>query len=284
MIIDSHCHAWATWPYQPPAPDPETRGRAEQLLFEMDQNGVERALVVCAQIDHNPDNNKYVAAARRRHPERLLQVADVDSRWSSTYHTAGADARLRAVAERWPLAGFTHYLRADDDASWLLSEEGLRFLTVAAERGLLASIHCHPHQQAALRGVAARFPQMPILLHHLGHPQVHEAGELAEILASAKLPNICVKISGFYYATAGAQWDFPHRDVHEIVRAIYEHFGPRRMCWGSDYPVVGQFMTYRQALEAVRTHCDFIAPADLEWVLGGTLEAVLAALPSDLQK
>ena len=84
MIIDSHCHAWATWPYQPPAPDPETRGRAEQLLFEMDQNGVERALVVCAQIDHNPDNNKYVAAARRRHPERLLQVADVDSRWSST--------------------------------------------------------------------------------------------------------------------------------------------------------------------------------------------------------
>ena len=40
MIVDAHCHAWATWPYQPPVPDPESRGRIEQLLFEMDQNGV----------------------------------------------------------------------------------------------------------------------------------------------------------------------------------------------------------------------------------------------------
>ena len=54
MIIDSHCHAWATWPYKPPVPDPESRGRVEQLLHEMDVNGVDQAVIVCAQIDHNP--------------------------------------------------------------------------------------------------------------------------------------------------------------------------------------------------------------------------------------
>ena len=37
-IIDSHCHAWAYWPYQPPVPDPESRGVVAQLLHEMDQN------------------------------------------------------------------------------------------------------------------------------------------------------------------------------------------------------------------------------------------------------
>ena len=61
MIIDSHCHAWAYWPYDPPVPDPDRRGQADQLLFEMDVNGVDQALVVCAQIRHNPHNNAYVA-------------------------------------------------------------------------------------------------------------------------------------------------------------------------------------------------------------------------------
>jgi L-fuconolactonase len=276
MIIDSHCHAWSIWPYQPAVPDPETRGSVEQLLFEMDQNGVDRALVVCAQIDHNPDNNAYVADACGKYAGRLLQIADVDSMWSSTYHKPGAADRLRHAAECWPLTGFTHYLHAEDDGSWLASEEGLRFLGTAAEHELIASIHCHPHQQRALRIAAEHFPQMPFLIHHLGHPRVSSPEGLAEILASAKAPNLFVKISGFYYATGGGKWDFPYRDTHDTVRAIYEHFGARRICWGSDYPVVRQFMTYRQALEAVRTCCHFMTADEIAWVLGRTLNTLLA--------
>src|SRR5688572_10016939 len=98
MIIDSHCHAWRCWPYQPPVPDPETRGRIEQLIFEMDQNGVDRAVLVCARIDHNPDNNDYVAEHVRAHPDRLHQFADVDCSWWPTYHTPGAAARLAEAA------------------------------------------------------------------------------------------------------------------------------------------------------------------------------------------
>src|SRR5215216_491670 len=44
MIVDSHCHAWRTWPYQPPVPGPTSRGTVEQLLWEMDQHGVLRVL------------------------------------------------------------------------------------------------------------------------------------------------------------------------------------------------------------------------------------------------
>lgn len=84
MIVDSHCHAWDYWPYEPAVPDPGERGRIEQLLNEMDLNGVDQAFVVCAQIDHNPENNAYVAAQVALHPTRLHQVADVDCSWSPT--------------------------------------------------------------------------------------------------------------------------------------------------------------------------------------------------------
>lgn len=76
-ILDSHCHAWRTWPYAQ-APDAESRATVELLLYEMDAHWVEQALVVCAAIDENPDNMEYVAAARDRSPDRILLVADLD--------------------------------------------------------------------------------------------------------------------------------------------------------------------------------------------------------------
>ena len=277
MIIDSHCHAWTYWPYQPPVPDPEQRGRVEQLLYEMDRNGVEQALIVCAQIDHNPDNNAYIGQMVAQYPARLHQVADVDCSWSATYHQPGAADRLRQAAERWRLKGFTHYLKGDDDGAWLYSAEGLAFFEVAREKRLIASIACRPGQQAAIRQVAERFPTVPILCHHLAGTKAHEPpphSDLQEVLASAKLHNIYIKLSGFAYCSRRS-WDYPYPEAGWLVRTLYEHFGPYRMCWGSDYPVVRRYMTYRQALEAFRTHCAFVPPADQAWILGKTLHGLL---------
>jgi predicted TIM-barrel fold metal-dependent hydrolase len=278
VIIDSHCHAWAHWPYEPPVPDAESRGRIEQLLHEMEANGVNKAVVICAQIAHNPDNNAYVAGEAESCPSRLYPFADVDSHWSPTYRQPGAAERLRQIADRWPIAGFTHYLSDDEDGSWLYSDEGMAFFQVAESQGLIASIACRPHHQPAIRQVAERHPSVPILIHHLGLVPGSEGPPhtaLKQVLASARCPNIHIKLSGFAYA-AQTKWDYPYSDAQWVVRAEYEHYGPYRMCWGSDYPVVRRFMTYRQALEAFRAHCTFVPAADKEWILGKTLDKLLA--------
>jgi predicted TIM-barrel fold metal-dependent hydrolase len=277
MIIDSHCHAWTYWPYDPPVPDPESRGRVEQLLNEMDLNGIDKAVIICAQIDHNPDNNAYIAGVAAQYADRIYQFPDVDCSWSQTYHTPGAAERLRAVAERWPIKGFTHYLKQEDDG-WLVSDEGTAFFKVAADHGLIASIAGSPHHEPAIRRVAERFPSLPILRHHLAgvkaaEPPPHEG--LKQVLASARLPNIYIKLSGFAYCTS-VKWDYPYSDTHWVVRTLYEHYGPYRMCWGSDYPVVRFYMTYKQALEAFRTHCTFVPEGDKAWILGKTLDGLLA--------
>ncbi len=97
---------------------------------------------------------------------------------------------------------------------------------------------------------------------------------LQELLKCAALPNMFVKVSGFAYA-ATVKWDFPYSETLWLVRVLYEHFGPHRLCWGSDYPVVRQFMTYRHALEALRTHCTFIPKDDMDWILGRSLARLL---------
>jgi predicted TIM-barrel fold metal-dependent hydrolase len=278
MIIDSHCHAWERWPYQPPAPDFHGKGRFEQLLNEMDANGVDQAFLVCAGIEHNPRNNDYIAGMARLYRGRIRQVADVDCSWSETYHAPGAADRLRQAAERWPLAAFTHYVKNEDDGSWFYSEEGLAFFAAAASLGLIASIACAPHQHAALHRVAERLPQLPILIHHLGHPGVGNAERLAQVLASARFPSIGVKVSGFYYSTQQPFWDFPFADsIKEVVGPLYDAFGPRRLYWGSDYPVCLRNMTYPQAIECFRSHCDFIPEADKALILGENLHRLVSS-------
>jgi predicted TIM-barrel fold metal-dependent hydrolase len=240
----------------------------------MDRCGVDRAVLVCARIDHNPGNNDYVASCVQRTPDRLVQFADVDCSWMPEYHTPGAAARLREAAERYRLKGYTHYLKSD--TGWFESEEGLAFFQTTADLGLIASLALGPEWQPALRRLAGRFPTVPFLCHHLAGAKAGAEGEagVREIVASAAVPNIYLKLSGFHYATKVA-WEYPYPDAREVVRRLYEAFGPERLCWGSDYPVVRFSMTYRQALEAFRTHCDFVPRAEQEQILGGNLERLL---------
>ena len=62
-----------------------------------------------------------------------------------------------------------------------------------------------------------------------------------------------------------------------MLSRIFDAYGPGRLCWGSDFPASKRFCTFRQSLEAVRTHCGFFTPEDLHLVLGETLRGVLGA-------
>jgi len=279
VIVDSHCHAWRTWPYQPPVPDPTSRPAVEQLVFEMDQCGVDKAVLVAARIDYNPDDNDYALYCVRRFPDRLFMFADVDCMWTPTYHTPGAAARLADSVRAYQLRGFTHYVDADDNGDWFFSDDGQAFLRTAAELNQIVSIHLPVALQPVLRRLAQRFNSTPFVCHHMGYPVTLEGPDgaaLRSILESAALPNIHIKLSGFHYA-APVGWEYPHAESHYIVRALYDAYGPERLHWGSDYPVVRWAMTYRQALEVIRTHAaDVIPPDAMDRVLGSSLYDLLA--------
>ncbi len=283
-LLDSHTHAWAHWPYAPSVPDPSSRGNVEQLLFELDTHSVEQALVVCAAIDHNPHNLDYVAAACAAQPERLHMVADLDCSWSATYHRPGAPDRLRALAERYPLVGFAHYL-ADENDGWLRTAEADNVFTLASEQKLLVSLGGGPAWQADLRELARRHPDVPVLCHVLGGVRGGDGTDSEtsrEVLASAAVENIYLKVAGLHYCSARG-FDYPWRDVLVILERLVEVYGPARLCWGSDFPAGTRYCTFRQALEAIRFHCPFLDEQARALILGETLRGLLsrAACPVD---
>jgi predicted TIM-barrel fold metal-dependent hydrolase len=273
-LLDSHCHTWRRWPYSPPVPDEGSRGAVEQLLYEMGTNGVEQAAVVCATIGDNPDNLDYVAHAREQYPGRLHVLADIDCRWQATYHAPGSVDRLRAAAERYPLAGFAHYLGETNDG-WLLSDEADGLFRFAAEQRLIVSLAAPPVWQPDLRALAVKNPSVPVLCHTLGGVRAGDGSGLAEVLASAAVPSIFIKVAGLHYVSERA-WDFPWPDAVALLARIFDAYGPGRLCWGSDFAASKPYTTFRQSLEVVRAHCRFFTAADLRLVLGETLRGVLA--------
>jgi L-fuconolactonase len=275
-ILDSHCHAWRRWPYTPPVPDEDSRGTIDQLIYEMDANGVERALVVCAAIDKNPDNVDYVALARDRFPDRIHLVADLDCTWSTTYHQPGSADRLRALDDRYALTGFAHYTGEDNDG-WLLSADADALFAAASERRLIVSLGAGPAWHADLRTIARRHPDVPIICQTLGGVDAAagvDSPGLRDVLASADVPNISIKAAGFHYSSSRG-WDHPWPDAVAVLARLFDAYGPGRLCWGSDFPASTRYCTFRQSLEVVREHCPFFGDDDLSLVLGGTLQQLL---------
>jgi L-fuconolactonase len=276
LILDSHCHAWERWPYEPQVPDPDSRARVEQLLYEMDRAGVEKAVLICARIGDNPGNVDYAFEAAVRHEGRLVAFPDIDCRWSADYRAPGAAARLEAALARWPMVGFTHYLDDADDGQWLNGKEGRAFFALADAHRQIVSISAWPHQVPAIAEMAARHPAMPILIHHrvfLGPRTVHIPQSLRLVLAAADRPNIFIKLSGMGNA-AGPDDEFPYPRMAWVGDALYREFGATRMLWGSDYPVSRRHMTYAQTLAMLTRHGP-MTPEELPAVLGGTMARLL---------
>lgn len=278
MIFDAHTHVWETWPYDPPEPDPNSRAHAEQLLYEMDGAGVERAIVICARIGENPHNVDYAFEAAMRHSGRLVVFPDLECRWSAEYRTPGARHRLAQALARWDFTGFTVYLDEAEDGERLTGEESDAFFALASERRLLLSLSVVPHQMPAVIALAGRFPNLTILLHHFGFVGPRTAATtpngLELVLAAARCPNVHIKFSGMGNVAAPEQ-EYPYPELRHIPAQLTAAFGTRRMLWGSDYPVSRRHMTYRQTLSQV-SGSGLFSGDEHDLVLGGNLARLLA--------
>jgi len=276
MILDGHCHVWERWPYEPAPPDVASRSRAEQLLFEMDAAGVERAAIICAAIGENPRNVDYAFECATRRPGRFVVFPDVDCRWSRDYHAPGAARRLAKALERWRFEGFTHYLSEQESGDWLVSEEGREFFALAATHRLIVSLSALPHQMPNVIALAGLIPTTPIICHHfafLGPRSAATPDSMGLVLGAAAAPNVFIKYSGAGNVAA-PDHEFPYRELQSDFDRLADAFGAPRMIWGSDYPVSRRHMTYKQTLSHLVRHGPFRGPS-LEAVLSGNLTMLL---------
>jgi predicted TIM-barrel fold metal-dependent hydrolase len=266
-IVDSHLHVWRAAAGPTPGLQtivpPQTDVPIDLAAETMDEHGIARAVLV--QPVFPGENNTYVAECARSAPERFAAVCVVDPR------RAGAEDRL----EHWVRQGCRGLrLRPRIGGEQeVFGDPSTYSLWQAAERlGAVVSLLAGVEHASQIGNLAERFPRVPIVIDHLGHPDPREgaAGKgFRALLSLARHTNVHVKLSGFYHFSRER---FPFADCAELVRAAYEHFGGQRLLWGSDFPHVLLACGYARSRRVVEEALERVSVADRQRVMGGNAE------------
>jgi L-fuconolactonase len=148
-------------------------------------------------------------------------------------------------------------------------------LNAIAAEGLVFDALILSHQIGVIEQLAERHPDLSIVLDHGAKPKPGDADAMAAWrLAMAKLaaqPNLCCKLSGLLTELPpGASPDA----VLQAIAALFDLFGPERLLWGSDWPVLtlaGNYQDwFRLARDAVAARQHQAVPA----IFGGNAKRI----------
>lgn len=233
--IDSHMHVWrlARGDYDWMTPDLGAIYRD----FEIDDAWpAARAAGVSSVI-------LVQAAATAAETDYLLSLAEADARVAGVvgwvdFEAAGAVAEIARRAADPRMLGLRPMIADLPDPEWILRPAFSPLLEAMAGHGLVFDGHARADLIPVMTRLADRHPALQIVLNHGGKPQI-ATGNLAtwraDLAALAQRPNVACKLSGLL-TEAGVRTS--DDALGEIAAHIRDCFGPSRVMWGSDWPVL----------------------------------------------
>ena len=185
------------------------------------------------------------------------------------FDPADGEVRIDALAAHKLLVGLRPMVQDIPDDDWLLRPALTPLLAAMARNGLVFDALVLPHHLPRLLRVVDDHPELQFVLDHCAKPRL-ATGELAiwqgDIASLAERPNIVCKLSGLA-TEAAADWQIA--DLRKAVDHVAACFGPRRLLWGSDWPVVNLAGGYEKWFAAAETLLAGLSPDEKAAIFGG---------------
>jgi L-fuconolactonase len=193
------------------------------------------------------------AAPTEAETEYLLALADEAPRVAGVVGWVDlAEARSALTLERWarhPLfRGVRPMLQDLPDPDWLDHAPHPAVLERLLALELRFDALVKPPQLPALLRFVERHPELPVIVDHAAKPPLAQRWDSAALAAwrrgladVARHPQVSCKLSGLLTEATPAQCR-NHRMRVDLLRPVWDHllenFGPQRLMWGSDWPVL----------------------------------------------
>ena len=278
MIIDSHCHMFGRgWIHQDwllglfgagAALMGKTDGAhldardlmaqvmplledttGEKLVLSMDAAGIDKTCIFALDFELATGNpgvsierqNSIVAEAAKRFPERLIAFFSIDPRRPNGLEM------FQKAAEEWGMRGLklhpTSGYYPSDRVCYPYYEKCLEygFPVVFHGGGQPAPLKARFAQPIYVDDVAADFPNLSIIIAHVGSPNWEEALGIARMK-----PNVHFDFSAWQINFASSPWEF-----YRMLRSVIDGIGPWRVFFGTDGPFVNVAMPSDQWVKAI---------------------------------
>lgn len=251
----------------------------EKLVAVMDAAGVDKTCIFAADFGLSTgepqvlieEQNRLIAKAARRFPDRLIPFFAIDPR-----RPEALDLFRRGV-EDWGMRGLKLHTTAGyypyDPVAYPFYQKCLEYgIPVLFHTGsICAPMKSRFAQPIYLDDVAADFPDLPIIMAHVAQ----EMREEALIVARMK--------TNIYFDISGWQASFVSRPgaFYSMLRTVLDEVGPWRVFFGSDGPFLDLTCPLDRWVKALTepdlSSCPDIsfAPEEIETIMGKAFARLL---------
>jgi len=257
-ILDAHQHFWRYKPEQDSWITAEMSVLRRDYLPadlapELKRNGVSACISVQAAQSECETEFLLEQAAANDFVAGVVGWADLCA--------PDIEQKLAGWADRDQLCGFRHIVQGESDVNFLLRKDFQRGIDTLTLRGLTYDILVFPHQLGAVLEFVRRHPEQPFVIDHLAKPYIADGfidGWEVLMRAIGECENVYCKISGM---VTEAQWEnWRYGDFEPYLGVVLESFGPKRLMFGSDWPVCRLAATYEEVLRIAKDFAAQLGP------------------------
>ena len=268
-MIDAHHHLWKYSTAEYGWISPEMRVIKRDFLPEdleelMHYFGIEGTVAV--QARQTIEETEWLLGLAAQHPLIRGVVG-----WAPLTDGAGVKKHLEKFAANKRLRGIRHVIQDEADPRYILRRDfndgvrelrafGLRYDILIFERHLPAAIE-----------FVDRHPNQTFILDHVAKPRIKDKvmtpwdRNMREL---AKRQNVYCKLSGMVTEADPERWT--PEGLQPYIDVALAAFGPRRLMYGSDWPVMLLAGDYARWFGTVQNAIGRLSKAEQERIMGGT--------------
>ena len=266
MRIDGHQHFWTTQrdDYGWLTPDLELLYRdfvPEDLQPLLDQAGVDHTVLV--QAAATTDETRYLLGIAEHHS----MIAGVVG-WVDMDSPTEAIEALDEFVLHPKFVGIRPMIQEIEDPAWIDRPELGIVLDALVEKNVCFDALVRSVHLPFLLNCLSRYPSLRVVIDHGAKPNI-AGGEWqpwADSIATiADQTSAYCKISGLVTEASDTQ---TYDDVMPYLDHLLSTFGPKRLIWGSDWPVLNLAGDYKGWHDASTARLDALSEQDRDNILG----------------
>jgi L-fuconolactonase len=268
-MIDSHHHLWKYSAAEYGWIDPrDTVIRRDFLPAQLEELmhhfGIEGTVVV--QARQTLEETIWLLSLSEKHPLIRGVVG-----WVPLTEGAGVKRHLEHYAANRRLRGVRHVVHDEPDPRYILRDDFNAGVSALEGTGLRYDILIFERHLPAAIEFVDRHPNQVFILDHIAKPRIKDRilspwdRNMREI---AKRGNVYCKLSGMVTEANPQRWT--PRDLQPYIDVVLGAFGPKRIMYGSDWPVVLLAADYARWFGTVRNAIGKLSKTEQERIMGGT--------------
>jgi L-fuconolactonase len=265
LKLDSHQHFWKYSDAEYGWIDDNTLRRdflPEDLHKELKSDGIDGAISV--QALQTLGETDWLLALAEQNPFLKGVVGWVP------LTSPSVEADIEKFAARKKLKAVRHVVQDEKDDRYILREDFNKGVALLDKYGLAYDILIFERHLPNAIQFVDRHPKQRFILDHIAKPRIRDGAvqpwrdSLREI---AKRSNVWCKISGVVTEADHKKWT--EAQVRFYIDTAIDAFTPKRVMFGSDWPVCLSATTYKNWVELMRRATKNLSPSERDSIFGG---------------